>query len=77
MRFVVRLDDFQGVHDHDWLDAGFWATQEWQTFRLPIADRVTRWSLRPFDLSDVDCLAIFMPSPPDTISLEIDDIRLR
>ncbi len=77
VRFAVRLDDFPGVHDHDWLDAGFRASREWTTVQLPIADRLTRWSLRPFDLSDVDALTIFMPGPPDTVSLEIDDIRLR
>lgn len=77
VRFAVRLDDFQGVHDHDWLDASFWATREWRTFRLPVSDRVTRWSLRPFDLSDVDGLTIFLPVPRDTVCIEIDDIRLR
>ncbi len=77
VRFAVRLDDFEGVRDHDWLDAGFWATDRWQTFRIPIAGRTTRWSGRPFDLADVDAITIFLPGPRDSLVLEIDDIRLR
>lgn len=77
VRFGVRLDDFPGIRDHDWLDAGFTATREWRTFRVPLAGRTTRWSKRPFDLTDVDALTIFLVAPGDTVSLEVDDIRLR
>lgn len=77
VRFGVRLDDFRGLRDDDWLDAAFHATREWTTFSLPLADRRTRWTDRPFDLSDVLALVVFLPGPKDTLSLQIDDIRLR
>ncbi len=43
---------------------------------MPVADAVTRWSKRPFDLTDVDHFSVFLITPPDSASLEIDDIRL-
>ena len=77
VRFAVRLDDFTGVKDHDWLDAGFVATDRWRTFTVPLAGRVTRWSRRPFDLADVDAMTFFLVTPRDTSTLLVDDIRLR
>ncbi|MFN2371285.1 MAG: hypothetical protein ABR506_09045, partial [Candidatus Krumholzibacteriia bacterium] len=77
VRFAVRLDDFPGIHDHDWLDAGFTATHAWRTYSVPLAGRTTRWTGRPFDLTDVDALTVFLVAPRDSVSLEVDDIRLR
>ena len=77
VRFGIRLDDFQTLHDHDWIDRGYWATRQWRTVSIDFADRLTRWSGRPFDATDVDVLVVFLATPTDSVTLEIDDVRLR
>jgi VanZ family protein len=77
VRFGIRLDDFQTLRDHDWIDQGYWATRRWQTVAIDFADRPTRWTGRPFDATDVDVLVVFLATPSDSVTLEIDDVRLR
>jgi VanZ family protein len=75
--FFIRLDDFPGLRDHDWLHHGYVATPEWTTITFPVADRTTNYTHRPFDLSDVDAITIALTKPDSTVTIEIDDIRLR
>ncbi|HPF70444.1 MAG TPA: carbohydrate binding domain-containing protein [Candidatus Krumholzibacteria bacterium] len=76
VRFHVRLDDFAGTHDHEWVTTSFTATPVWKTVTVPLVDRTTDRKGRPFDVSDVDAITIFLSRPDAPTTIEIDDIRL-
>ncbi|PID80465.1 hypothetical protein CSA17_00525 [bacterium DOLJORAL78_65_58] len=74
--FTIRLDDFRSRHDHVWISNSFRATTRWQTFRVPLDDRLVRQETRAFEFQDTSKLLFFLGDREDTNSLEIDNIRL-
>lgn len=77
LRFGVRLDDWEGRLDGQWIADGFTATTEWQVFRMPLDGRKVRFGERIFDISDVIGLLFYLSSPPQDMILELDDLHLQ
>jgi len=77
VRFGIRLDDFETQHDKGYLSRGFWVKNTWRTVRIDFAGRRTLVTDRPFDATDVDLIAVFLRTPADSVTFEIDDVRLR
>jgi hypothetical protein len=75
--FGVRIDDWEGRKDKLWANQRFFATEEWYTYRMKVADRAMFNGLRQLDLGDVEALLFFVGHPTDTFQLEIDNIRLQ
>lgn len=73
----VRMDDFVGRKDADWLSWRLPVTGNWRTFALPVSGQVTHWSGRPFELDDVLSMALFFLQPADSVSMEIADVHLQ
>lgn len=77
LRFGVRIDDFEGRKDNKWATKAWYATRQWQTFVMPIAERKVLHGERHLDLSDVESVLVFLLRPDDSFVLEVDNIRLR
>lgn len=77
LRFGVRVDDFEGRRDDVWAQQSFYATRQWQTFHLPVANRKVLHGDRILDLSDIEALLVYVGVPKDSFALEIDNIRLQ
>ncbi len=74
--FTVRLDDFQARLDRVWISEYFRATDQWQTFSIPLGFRPVRQETRNFQCDDVQKLLLFLGDREDSNSIEIDNIRL-
>lgn len=74
--FTIRFDDFEGRLDHVWLSESFRATEEWQTFRFPLQERLVDQETRLFQLDDVHKLLFVLGGKARNHQLEIDNIRL-
>ncbi len=77
LRFGIRVDDFRGRQDKVWIGKSFHATRQWQTFALPVAGRKVMHGDRFLDLDDVESVLVFVGTPQDSFTLEIDNLRLR
>jgi len=77
MDFSVRLDDFAGRKDKVWVSDDFVATSQWQTISIPLVNRRVRQDSRILDIADMDAILIFLRSPQDTMTIEIDNLRLQ
>lgn len=79
-RFAIRCDDFVGRKEMTWITTSFTATDTWQTFRVPLRDRLVSNGQdhpeRLFDRQDVDRVRLYLPRPEGRAVLEIDDLRL-
>ena len=73
----VRMDDYRGRRDDEWIAWRLAVTRQWRTVALPISNQSTHWSHRPFEPDDVYAMAIFFMQPPDTASLEIRRVHLQ
>jgi len=76
-KMCIRIDDFQGRIDHSWITDRFSVTQQWASYSVPIVDRQMRNSDRILNLTDIDRILLFLPTPKDTIKMEFDNLRLR
>jgi hypothetical protein len=76
VRFGVRLDDYRGRRDGDWLSRAYTVTGEWRTCTVPFVGQPTFWSERPFEPDDVFALSVFIVHPADSVVIEIADVRL-
>lgn len=74
--FIVRVDDFRSRRDHAWIKDNFLATDTWQTFSMPLGERMVVQETRPFEFHDVYKLLVFLGDRQDSNSIEIDNIRL-
>lgn len=77
LRFGVRVDDFEGRREDVWAQQTFYATRQWQTFTLTVANRKVLRGDRLLDLADVEALLVYVGVPKDSFALEIDNIRLQ
>lgn len=76
-QLAIRIDDFQGRIEKCWITDSFHVGRQWKTYRMPIVDRTLRHSDRVLDLSDVDKILLFFPTPKDTVKMEFDNLRLQ
>ena len=74
--FTVRLDDFRSRRDHVWISDHFRATDSWQTFSVPLGNRLVSQETRQFEFDDTFKLLFFLGDREDTNTIEIDNIRL-
>ena len=77
VKFGVRLDDFLGIFDDQWIQQPFYATNEWQTIRYPINNQQVLFGDRLFSTTDVYQILIYFPVPAFDTTIEIDNLRLR
>lgn len=76
LRFVLRLDDFQGRRDDAWLGARFAAGRQWRHYAWEPAGRFGHRPNRPVRLDDLDGLTFYLARPESVWTLEIDNLRL-
>lgn len=74
--FSVRLDDFETRHDQANISSSFKATNQWQTFSIPFANRKVRNGDRMLNLHDMSHILVFLSDKNDSTSIEIDNLRL-
>lgn len=72
----VRLDDYLGAKEKIWLSQSFRATQQWQTFSMPIVNRQLWNGDRNLNIEELDRFMIFFSKPQDPVAIEVDNIRL-
>lgn len=74
--FTVRLDDFRSRLDQAYVSNYFRATDQWQTFSVPLVDRQVRHGERLLEIDDLSYVLIVLGAPADSTAIEIDNIRL-
>jgi hypothetical protein len=77
VRFIVRLDDFAARRDGAWLAARFTAGRAWRHYVWEPTDAFGRKPSRPQQRNDMDGLTIYIARPAVSVTLEIDNLRLR
>lgn len=77
LRLCVRVDDFQSRRDHLWLTDVFSIDRNWRTLVLPLSERTMTGSDRRLVLRDIDKVVVFTPGGPDSVALDLDNVRLR
>lgn len=77
VRFGCRIDDYIGRLDKVWATQSFWATTEWQTFTMQVAEKKVLHGDRLLDLTDVESILFFGMKPEAPFILEIDNVRLQ
>jgi hypothetical protein len=77
LQFGLRIDDFQGRRDRIWASQSFFATDQWRTFSMQIADRKVLHGERLLDLTDVESVLVFALKPKGPFVLEVDNLRLQ
>jgi len=75
-KFAMRLDDYEGIKELIWISQSFLATRQWQTFTMPIDDRQMWNSKRNLNLAEMDRLLFHLIKPQESVTIEIDNIRL-
>lgn len=75
-KFAVRLDDYEGIEENNWVSQSFYATRHWQTFTLPITDRQVWNGERNLNLKEMDRVIFFFAKPQVWAAIEVDNIRL-
>ncbi|MFO7654876.1 MAG: hypothetical protein R6X25_13825 [Candidatus Krumholzibacteriia bacterium] len=76
VRIGVRLDDFDSARHKAWAVYTVLATEDWQTYSLPLGATDAGRGRRPLRLQDMHSLLFFFPRPADSVAVEIDEVRL-
>jgi VanZ family protein len=76
VKFGLRLDDYEGIREVSWVHEIFYATRQWQTFTMRIADRLLYNKKRNLNIQEMDRLLIYLPRPQEMMTLEIDNVRV-
>jgi len=74
--FSVRIDDFETRLTQTWISNSFVASDEWNTYSIPIAQRQVMHGDRILNIQDVSTIIIFLSDKKDSTRIEVDNIRL-
>jgi VanZ family protein len=76
LRLGIRLDDYPSRQDRQWSSHSYMITHGWRTLRFSLVEMMTDQGLRPFDLTDVFSITVFLARPGVPAAFEIDNLRL-
>ena len=76
LKVGVRLDDYLGIKEVSYYSKSFAATRSWQTFTVPITNRMLSSRERILNLEEMDRLIIHFGRPQDPVAIEVDNLRL-